>query len=92
MKTPKPFSVPEAIEELHRAYKQLIKKKDKSYVYKGPLLTSNDILVCCPNIDVTLSYEEFIYRVQEKGVHPMEHFIQACIQLGIEQGIRIANK
>jgi len=86
----KTFNFGEVADELLRAYKKLILKKDPNYNYKGVLLTTNKILAVCPNIDESLSFEEIEYRRKEKGVSPMQSFISATLQLGIEQGLRMA--
>ena len=59
--------------------------------WTGPLLTTNDILTSCPNIDEQLTTEK-LAEAQERGRDPVDVVIGIALQLGIEQGRRTAAK
>lgn len=79
-------------DELFLFYKRNIAVKDKSkkkWDYNGYDTTSNCILATSPSVKIQLSKEEFEFRTEFKGHHPIELLLNAAIQLGIQQGINI---
>jgi len=76
---------------LHKAYNALLLGRKASYKWKGPLLTTKKILVCCPNVDRQFEAES-IKEQKDQGRTKVDVILMAAVQLGIQQGINIANE
>ncbi len=69
------------------AYDIKRKNEDKSVPYNG---YENGDLACCPSIKTLFSKESLDYNLDDQGRDALTVIIQAAIQVGIEQGRRIA--
>lgn len=88
----KPMSFDDMLNGFLHFYNKTIKAKKKSWEYIGPDITSNAILASSPTIKQQLDKEYFEYLVKEKDKEPMELFLTAAIQLGIQQGINLCKE
>ncbi len=66
-----------------------IEPQPKSLTWTGPLLTTNQILAGCPNIDDQLGEAHLAYML-ERDHDPLSVVISITLQLGYEQGLRKA--
>ena len=82
----------EIIGNLKKAYKVLVVKKQPEYKWNGPMLTTRKILVGCPNIDEQLNKGNLSYNKKEQGRDKVDTLLTVAVQLGIQQGIEIAEE
>ncbi len=66
------------------------KNKDKDVPYVGLPLTLSSILAGCPQIATRLTSEMLEYDEDDQGRSALEVIVGCAIQIGIEQGHRMA--
>lgn len=79
------------LSNLKKAYNALVIKKKPEYKWTGPLLTTNKILVCCPNVDQQLNERNILYN-KERGRDKVSVILTVAIQLGMQQGMEMAEE
>lgn len=72
---------------IHQAY--ALERKDRNIVWVGPNIGKDDRACCLPPNEA-LSAESLRYQEDEQGREPIEALVTLAVQLGIEQGRRIA--
>lgn len=79
----KKFKHDHVISSLKEAYSFMV--KNKTVIYKGPLLTSSYILDVSLNIDERI--KTYKYQKKEHNKTPLDIILSCAFQLGIQQGI-----
>lgn len=75
------------IKAVRFAYNLERKNEGKSIPYNG---YDNGDLACCPGIKTLFNKDSLAYNLDDQGRDALTVIIQAAIQVGIEQGRRIA--
>lgn len=75
------------IKAINFAYDLTRKNEDKNIPYNG---YDNGELACCPGIEILFDKESLEYNLDDQGRDALTVILTAAIQVGIEQGRRIA--
>lgn len=75
------------IKAINFAYDLTRKNENKSIPYNG---YENGELACCPSIKTMFKKDSLAYNLEDQGRDALAVIITAAIQVGIEQGRRIA--
>ena len=69
-----------------------LKRRDRrrNIPWRGPDIVHTGTLACCPTIAERLKAHRLAYSEEDQGRDALEEIIGAAIQLGIEQGRRLA--
>lgn len=69
-----------------------LKRRDRrrNIPWRGPEIVDTGTLACCPTISERLKAHRLAYSEEDQGRDTLEEVVGAAIQLGIEQGRRIA--
>lgn len=77
----------EMVRPLRDAYDNIVVKKNKKYIYKGPGLRSTVLIKGCASLDQSLT----VKKIGENAItDAVTEIIGAAVQLGMQKGLDIA--